>query len=144
MSRVTIRSCTKPICCLAFCSVFVFSLATRGQVSGTATYQLTKISVNALDDTARLASYSFTVDEGPQFHMGTISITGLPNGLTKHLLKEWRIKPGEVFDQTYTAKFLKDKAAPAIYQRGSRVWNSTVKMQPDPSTQRVNVQIAFN
>ncbi|MGH9866279.1 MAG: POTRA domain-containing protein [Candidatus Acidiferrales bacterium] len=97
-----------------------------------------------LNDSVKFATYSLTIDEGSQFHMGTFSVTGLPGSLTKHLLKEWKIKPGEVFDQTYVTKFLKDKAAPAIYQSGSRGWNSSVKIQQDATAQTVNVQIAFN
>ena len=61
------------------------------------------------DDAARKVTYRIEVREGPQYHMGNLTITGFPDSAAKLLREKWRLKTGDVFDQGYAEEFsLKD------------------------------------
>lgn len=57
------------------------------------------------DDNAQKVSYNIDVREGPQYHMGKLFTKGLSESATKALIQEWKLKPGDVFDQGYPMEF---------------------------------------
>jgi outer membrane protein assembly factor BamA len=57
------------------------------------------------DDNAQKVSYIIDVREGPQYHMGKLLTKGLSESATKTLIQEWKLKPGDVFDQGYPIEF---------------------------------------
>ncbi len=57
------------------------------------------------DDTAQKVVYKIDVREGPQYHMGKLVVKGLSDGATKALNQEWKLKPGDVFDEAYPLEF---------------------------------------
>jgi len=57
------------------------------------------------DDNAQKVSYNIDVREGPQYHMGKLLTKGLSESATKALIQEWKLKPGDVFDQGYPIEF---------------------------------------
>src|SRR5215203_2338123 len=60
------------------------------------------------DDTARSVSYRFRVNEGAQYHMGDLTITGfLDEVATNNLRGRWRLLHKEVYDEGYIEEFVK-------------------------------------
>lgn len=96
-----------------------------------------------LDDAARHVAYKFSVDEGHQFHVGAVTITGLPDNLTRRLLKAWKLHPGDVYDGTYLPQFMK-QALPDLYRSGVRVGNPQSSIHADPATNVVNIEVDFH
>jgi outer membrane protein assembly factor BamA len=96
-----------------------------------------------LDDATRHVSYQFSVDEGHQFHVGAVMVTGLPDKLTQRLLNAWKLHPGDVYDGTYLPQFMK-QALPDLYRSGVRVGVPQFSIHADPSTNIVNVEVDFH
>jgi len=59
------------------------------------------------DDDARKVSYRLEVKEGPQYHMGTLTIKGFSDNLGNYLRGKWDLKAGDVYDQGFAAEFFK-------------------------------------
>jgi outer membrane protein insertion porin family len=62
-------------------------------------------SLPEFDDNAQKVVYKMDVREGPQYHMGKLMIKGLSESATKSFIQEWKLKPGDVFDQSYPLEF---------------------------------------
>lgn len=105
--------------------------------------QLAVSSQRTLDDATRHVTYQFSVDEGHQFHMGAISITGLPDNASRRLLKTWKLRSGDVYDGTYLTQFLK-QALTDMYRSGAHAGYPQSSFHADPTTNTVNVEIAFH
>jgi hypothetical protein len=65
------------------------------------------------DDANRKVSYHVHVDEGPQYHMGELVITGLSLDAAKHLNYIWKLPHGAVFDGSYYDTMLTKLALPS-------------------------------
>ena len=63
------------------------------------------------DDTGRSVSYRFRVTEGPQYHMGDLTITGLDEAATNNLRGRWRLLHKEVYDEGYVEEFVRKSVA---------------------------------
>ncbi len=61
------------------------------------------------DDSAARVLYRVRVNEGLQYRMGQMVITGLSLTAERLLLAAWRIPAGEVFDKTYFEDFLENQ-----------------------------------
>ncbi|MFZ3332971.1 MAG: POTRA domain-containing protein [Candidatus Acidiferrales bacterium] len=97
----------------------------------------------ALDDAAKLASYSVQISEGSQFRMGKIVFEGLPEAAAAALVKKWKLQPGDVYDATYPLDFLKNTAPQVLAQQDIMYHTVATKETPDPSALLVNVRIQF-
>jgi outer membrane protein assembly factor BamA len=97
-----------------------------------------------LDDTAKLASYTVQVAEGGQYHMGQVYFDGLPQGVAAALSKKWRLKPGDVYDGSYPADFLKNTAGKELAQAGSSSHATAVKQEADATALIVNLHVPFH
>ena len=97
-----------------------------------------------LDDTAKLASYTVQVAEGSQYHMGQVYFDGLPQGVAAALSKKWKLKPGDVYDGTYPADFLKNTAGKELAQAGNSSHATAVKQEADATALIVNLHIQFH
>jgi outer membrane protein assembly factor BamA len=58
------------------------------------------------DDARKLVGYQVAVAEGPQYRMGQVTITGLPEDEAARIKSAWGLKTGEVFDNSYFTVFL--------------------------------------
>lgn len=58
------------------------------------------------DDANKRVAYAVTVDEGPQYHMGNLILTGLSPEGEKRIRNAWKIAPGEVFDKNAYEDFV--------------------------------------
>jgi outer membrane protein assembly factor BamA len=74
----------------------------RGYLNQTATPE------PVFDDETRRVSFSITIEEGPQFHMGIFSADGLPTAQRASLVKKWKLKAGDVFDASYLSTFRRE------------------------------------
>jgi outer membrane protein insertion porin family len=59
------------------------------------------------DDTARSVAYRFQITEGPQYHMGDLTINGLDEAATNNLRGRWRLLHREVYDEGYVEEFVR-------------------------------------
>ena len=91
-----------------------------------------------LDDAQKTAVLVFTVDEGPQFRMGTLSFPGLDAAGAAALTKEWRLKPGDVYNASYPEKFAVDAIRPRL-RPGTKPPN--FRFGVDQDKHLVNVEI---
>ncbi len=66
-----------------------------------------KVEANPkFDDTTKRVSYAVSIDEGPQYHMGNLILTGLSLDGEKRIREAWKIPAGTVFDKTAFEDFV--------------------------------------
>jgi len=84
------------------------TLAAAGRICGSHGYLAAQIRAHEqLNDAAHTVNYVFEVREGPVFHMGTLEFSGLPKDQEAQIRQQWKMKPGDVFDESYPQAFLK-------------------------------------
>jgi outer membrane protein assembly factor BamA len=72
----------------------------KGYVSAT-------INANAeFDDQTSTVTIHLNVNEGYEYHMGELEFRGLDNSLTAKLRNAWKLRPGDVYDETYLSEYL--------------------------------------
>ena len=106
----------------------------QGYVTQTAT------SEPRLDEATRRAVFTFMVTEGPQFRMGTLQFEGIREEDAAMLAKKWRLKAGEVYDDSYGNKYVFEELAGIRTRGGARPRLNT---QVDGANRVVNVKISF-
>ncbi|HYN86144.1 MAG TPA: POTRA domain-containing protein [Pyrinomonadaceae bacterium] len=70
------------------------------------------------DDEARQVRFRFEVAEGPQYRMGQLTLTGLPEQDSNMLRGRWRILSREPYDAEYVKEFI-EKEAPEVLKRAA-------------------------
>jgi len=100
------------------------------------------------DDAAAKVTFKIAVDEGPQYHMGTVEFKGFSADDAFILNKRWGLRSGEVYDQTYAVGFLRDVAgeilsrmAKAREAQGKPMPNVSINEYPNAQTLTVNLVI---
>lgn len=63
------------------------------------------------DDSTRRLTLAVTIDEGPQFRMGELTITGMSDQEAEALRKKWRLKAGDVYDEAYAQQFRRENGS---------------------------------
>ena len=58
-----------------------------------------------LDDAQQLASWRVSIQEGPQYRMGKITVTGLAGNENRKLEGKWKLRAGEIYDGLYLDAF---------------------------------------
>jgi outer membrane protein assembly factor BamA len=58
------------------------------------------------DDAESTVALHLHVNEGAAYHMGELQYRGLDNGLVAKLQAIWKLRPGEIYDSTYLARYL--------------------------------------
>ncbi len=85
------------------------------------------------DDAAPNVTFKIEVNEGPQFHVGTVEFKGFSADDTATLNKKWNLKSGEVYDQSYAAQFIRQNLG-EIMSRIARDRQAQGKPVPNLST----------
>jgi outer membrane protein insertion porin family len=104
--------------------------------------------VTEFDDAARAVSYRFRVEEGAQYRMGDLNITGLDEVATNNLRGRWRLLSREVYDEGYLDEFIK-KSVPEYVREAARAgaplpaFKVETKATPDHTKRTVSVTINF-
>ena len=57
------------------------------------------------DAATRRLTLGVTIEEGPQFRMGELAITGMTDPEAEALRKKWRLKAGDIYDDAYAQQF---------------------------------------
>ena len=65
-----------------------------------------------LDDATRRLVLDVTVEEGPPFRLGELTITGMGDQDADALRKKWTLKAGDVYDDAYIQQFRKENGSP--------------------------------
>jgi outer membrane protein assembly factor BamA len=68
-------------------------------------------SVPEFDDAAQRVTFKIAVSEGPQYRMGTVEFQGVSESQATALKEKWKLKSGEIFDQSYINRFFTEDAA---------------------------------
>lgn len=96
----------------------------------------------AFDDRARKVTYQFAISEGPQYKMGTLSITGPAASDIAKLKSSWKLQPGEIFDASYPEKFMRDVVKKSGIMKPS-MKAIGVKITPDREKITADVEISL-
>jgi outer membrane protein assembly factor BamA len=94
------------------------------------------------DEQKRLG-WRLYLTEGPQYKMGSLAINGLPPSDTEAARADWRIKTGDVFDNSYTEEFVKTSLLPRLSQLGPAVQGLKVKTKQSPNKQTLTVDVTI-
>jgi len=95
------------------------------------------------DDAQKRVAYQVSIDEGPQYHMGSLMLTGLSIDGEKKIRSAWTIAPNAVFDKRVYEEFVDIgirrafAGSPFHYDKIGRF------LQEDPKTSRVDVLLDF-
>lgn len=66
------------------------------------------------DDGAPKVTFKIAVNEGPQYRMGTVEFKGFSSEDAARLAQKWALKSGDVYDQTYAGRFLREAAGEVL------------------------------
>ena len=96
-----------------------------------------------LDDAAHLATYEVKFSEGSQYHMGTVQFLGIPPRAAEALATKWTLKPGDVFDPTYSQTFISTVAGHELVAQGMHAVRVSTRQQTDRQAHVVSVTLVF-
>ena len=98
--------------------------------------------VEAPDQTDRIAhevSYSITVLPGPQYHLHSVRFPNVSVDEEKQFLSGWKMKPGDVYDESYAPKFIAQH--PELAQHGYTV---SIQEAKDKAASVVDLRVLIN
>jgi outer membrane protein assembly factor BamA len=70
------------------------------------------VPATELHDDARLVTYRYSVDEGPQYRMGKVMIKGLSESEAAKVKTRWKLAEGALFDDDYVSAFVTKNLGP--------------------------------
>lgn len=94
------------------------------------------------DEQSLLVRYRVTLLEGPQYHMGQFSVTGVPPDVAAKLKAHWRLLPGDIFDASYLQEFSKQETVSSALQ-GLLIRNSKIKVSTYPNREQHTVDVVL-
>ncbi|HEY8205446.1 MAG TPA: POTRA domain-containing protein [Pyrinomonadaceae bacterium] len=68
-------------------------------------------SAPEFDDAGQRVTFKIAVSEGPQYRMGTVEFRGVSEADAAALKERWKLKSGEIYDESYTNRFFREDAA---------------------------------
>jgi outer membrane protein assembly factor BamA len=80
------------------------------------------------EDAGRTVTYQVEIKEGPQYHMGMLTITGLSESTITRLKSVWKLQPGSVYDDSYLKEFIKKELALETGEIGSKTITTDLKI----------------
>jgi outer membrane protein insertion porin family len=95
------------------------------------------------NDAERLVSYDFLIDEGAQYRMGQVHFSGLPLAAAQDLTKNWKLKPGDIFDAVFVDDYIKQAGLKQLFEMGIKKNSVTSKRQLDKEKAIVDLYIEF-
>jgi outer membrane protein insertion porin family len=93
----------------------------------------------SFDENAKLVAYTVAVSEGVQYKMGNVSFNGAPQQVASILAKQWKLKPGAVYDANYLPQFISTVAMPELLRNGLKNVQLLPQFHTDPATQKVDL-----
>jgi hypothetical protein len=98
------------------------------------------------DEANATVTYNVKIDEGPQYRMGELVITGLSVDTERIVRNSWRLKPGQVFDKTYLEEMLSKLEKPTVAIFGEKPVHYEKMghfLRTDPASHVTDVLIDF-
>jgi len=102
------------------------------------------VATPSFSEATHIVNYSVAIAPGPQYRLGSVQFDGAPDGIAAKLKLAWKMVPGDVFDESYLAKFA------ALAQKKDKPmtkWMQTVittyDVKADPATHEVNCVFHF-
>ena len=103
------------------------------------------VSVKPLfNDAQKRLGWRLSLVEGPQYRMGKLTINNLPPADVQALLKEWQLKPGDVYDASYLNTFITATLLPRLAQLGPALQGRKIMPKPTPDKQKTTVDITID
>lgn len=99
-------------------------------------------AVPSFDDAGRRVTYQVSVNEGPQYRMGTLTVTGLPESDANRIKARWQLRQGDVYNAAYPDEFMKKVLADGR-ALGLRMKKADFAVKPDRQKLTVDVTINF-
>jgi outer membrane protein assembly factor BamA len=98
------------------------------------------------DDAAKQVQYSYKVDEGSQYRMGMITVSGADDKVAEKIRKAWRLKAGDIYDASYMKEFVRKDFSAAIAGSplASPSAHPAISMHPNANTLTVDITISSN
>lgn len=100
------------------------------------------------DEAGAKVTFKIAINEGPQYRMGAVEFKGFSDGDAARLTKSWNLKNGDVYDQTYVSRFLREGAGEIMTRiardrlsQGKPVPNLGTTEQPNRETLIVDLTI---
>ena len=105
-------------------------------------------SAPEFDDSTKQVTFKIAVNEGPQFHMGTIDFKGFSDTERSTLIEGWKLKAGNVYDASYIGRFLREDARPVLSRilqerRASQNRQSSLDPQTHVNRQSLTVDVVI-
>jgi outer membrane protein insertion porin family len=97
----------------------------------------------AFDEAAKRVSYAVSIDEGPQYHMGNLVLTGLSLEGEKRIRSAWTIAPGAVFNKSVYDEFVDTGIRRAFVGSPYRYDKIGRFLQENPKDSKVDVLLDF-
>lgn len=97
-------------------------------------------STPKLDDATRRVTVEIAIEEGAQFHMGTLDFPNLADADATTLKKRFKLKPGDVYDDSYVQKYMAEEVRPLQTRGGGR---PALMVAPNETTHTVDLHIVF-
>jgi outer membrane protein insertion porin family len=91
-----------------------------------------------IDDAKGTVRYVLTINEGDLYKMGELEIHGLDDHTTSRLQNQWTLRPGDVYDSSYSQRFL----AQVYKEIGD--WRVRVDETPSQQDHTVDVTLRFD
>jgi outer membrane protein assembly factor BamA len=95
------------------------------------------------DDASKRVSYAITIDEGPQYHMGNLVLTGLSLDGEKRIRGAWKMAPGSIFDKNVFDQFVDTGIKQAFAGSPFRYEKIGRFLQQNPQEAKVDVMLDF-
>jgi outer membrane protein assembly factor BamA len=113
--------------------------ARNGYINATVTESIVR-------DANHRVNYQFTVSEGRQYRMGTLTVTGLTPADTRNLKNKWTLAGGAVYDDSYLDQYRATVIRPFVASLAQRTGVRSkfeINTKPDTQKQTVDVIITF-
>ncbi|MGA7524011.1 MAG: POTRA domain-containing protein [Acidobacteriaceae bacterium] len=117
------------------------TLAEMATVYKSKGYLRAKVDVTpALDAGRRTVDYAITVDPGPAFHMGTLSLVNLNDQQTAEVRQCWPLHEGDVYDALVVPQFL-NRYKNQLHSLDG--WSASYKAYEHEDTHAVDLVVTF-
>jgi outer membrane protein assembly factor BamA len=100
-------------------------------------------AVPSFDETTKRVTYAVSVDEGPQYHMGSLVLTGLSMDGERRIRAAWTIPAGAIFDKTVYENFVDTGVKRAFVGSPFRYEKIGRFLQENPQSAKVDVLLDF-
>ncbi|MFN0123585.1 MAG: hypothetical protein ACKV2V_24050 [Blastocatellia bacterium] len=91
------------------------------------------------DEARRRVTWQVTINEGPQYKMGTLSFSGFPDKEVEKLHGKWKLAPGAPYSTRFLRDYIQANSRDIVAAAGNPNIGTSVK--PDDATQTVNITI---